>query len=127
MFLAVVAEPPHGFARWINDQRQPASQPGDGASQRGVQLFAAKGCIACHAVRFGERPVGGTVGPDLTHVGSRLTLGAGRLDNRPGALAGWIDNPQALKPTSGGRCARCPAWPACTTCTSGRSPPASWP
>jgi cobalt-zinc-cadmium efflux system protein len=36
--------------------------------------------------------------------------------------------PAALRSTtSRGRCARCPAWRACTTCTSGRSPPASWP
>jgi cytochrome c oxidase subunit 2 len=37
-------------------------------------------------------------GPDLTHVASRRTLAAGTLDNVPGNLAGWIANPQALKP-----------------------------
>ena len=36
--------------------------------------------------------------PDLTHVMSRRTLAAGTLLNNPGNLAGWIENPQALKP-----------------------------
>jgi nitric oxide reductase subunit C len=35
----------------------------------GAMLFQAKGCFACH--RLYE--TGGTLGPDLTHVGSRLT------------------------------------------------------
>jgi hypothetical protein len=38
------------------------------------------------------------LGPDLTHVGSRLQIGAGLLRNHRAALAGWIADPQALKP-----------------------------
>ena len=38
------------------------------------------------------------LGPDLTHVGSRLYLGAGTLRNSPGAMAGWIADPHASKP-----------------------------
>jgi cytochrome c oxidase subunit 2 len=40
----------------------------------------------------------GQQGPDLTHVGSRLTLAAGRLANNVGALAAWIADSQHLKP-----------------------------
>jgi cytochrome c oxidase subunit 2 len=40
----------------------------------------------------------GIVGPDLTHVGSRATLGAGVIDNTPDNLRAWIANPQAIKP-----------------------------
>jgi cytochrome c oxidase subunit 2 len=40
----------------------------------------------------------GEVGPDLTHIGSRLTIAAGTLPNSLGNIAGWIANPQALKP-----------------------------
>ena len=32
----------------------------------------------------------GRVGPDLTHVASRSTIGAGALDNTPANLARWI-------------------------------------
>jgi cytochrome c oxidase subunit 2 len=38
---------------------------------------------------------------DLTHIGSRLTLGAGVVDNNSANIAGWIGNPQALKPGYG--------------------------
>ena len=38
------------------------------------------------------------VGPDLTHVGSRTTLAAGTLPNTVGHLAGWIVDPQKIKP-----------------------------
>ena len=38
------------------------------------------------------------VGPDLTHVGSRLTLGAGILPNNRGTLIGWIGDSQSIKP-----------------------------
>ena len=41
----------------------------------------------------------GVVGPDLTHVGSRLTLGAGRLGNEPGDFARWIARTDHLKPS----------------------------
>lgn len=41
---------------------------------------------------------GGGIGPDLTHVGSRLYIGAGTLRNDAGALAAWIANPHAFKP-----------------------------
>jgi cytochrome c oxidase subunit 2 len=41
---------------------------------------------------------GGRVGPDLTHLAARRTIAAGTLPNTRGYLAGWIANPQALKP-----------------------------
>jgi cytochrome c553 len=41
----------------------------------GRELFFLNGCAACHAIRGTEAR--GKIGPDLTHVGSRLTLGAG--------------------------------------------------
>ena len=39
-----------------------------------------------------------TDGPDLTHVGSRATLGAGVIDNTPANLKSWVVDPQAIKP-----------------------------
>ncbi|MBI3969369.1 MAG: cytochrome c oxidase subunit II [Chloroflexi bacterium] len=98
MAFLVVAEPPDQFAAWVDRQRQPAVEPTDPFLLKGVQAFSREGCIQCHAIRIGGSAVGGTLGPDLTHVGGRLTIGAGLLENTYGNRAGWIGNPQALKP-----------------------------
>jgi cytochrome c oxidase subunit 2 len=87
MALYVVAEEPEQFQRWVANQRKP--------STANNLLFTSQ-CGACHTVR-GTAAVG-TRGPDLTHVGSRLTIGAGLLPNNAGALAGWIASSQHLKP-----------------------------
>jgi cytochrome c oxidase subunit 2 len=50
----------------------------------------------CHSVR--GTLANGIFGPDLTHLMSRLTLGAGVAKNTPENLRVWIDNPSALKP-----------------------------
>ena len=62
----------------------------------GAQAFRAHGCAACHTVRGVNGPL--DRGPDLTHVASRLTLGAGVLPNEPGAAKRWLVGVQALKP-----------------------------
>ena len=36
--------------------------------------------------------------PDLTHLMTRRSLAAGTLVNNPGNLAGWVQNPQNIKP-----------------------------
>jgi len=38
------------------------------------------------------------VAPDLTHLATRGTLGAGTLPNTPAHLGEWVRNPQASKP-----------------------------
>lgn len=62
----------------------------------GRQLFMDSGCVACHRIAGTE--ANGLVGPDLTHVGSRLTLGAGILPNNRGTMIGWIGDSQSIKP-----------------------------
>jgi cytochrome c oxidase subunit 2 len=62
---------------------------------RGAQLFLGTGCGACHTIR--GTAARGTVGPDLTHVGSRLTIGAGLLPDTEEALASFIARPDRLK------------------------------
>jgi cytochrome c oxidase subunit 2 len=62
----------------------------------GRQLFMDSGCAACHRVAGTE--ANGLIGPDLTHVGSRLTLGAGILPNNRGTMIGWIGDSQSIKP-----------------------------
>lgn len=62
---------------------------------RGGQLFLGTGCGACHTIR--GTAARGAIGPDLTHVGSRLTIGAGLLPNTEQALASFIARPDRLK------------------------------
>ncbi|MFL5767082.1 MAG: c-type cytochrome, partial [Actinomycetota bacterium] len=53
-------------------------------------------CVYCHTIRGTNASA--TIGPDLTHVASRNTLAAGTIPNTPGSLAGWILDPQRVKP-----------------------------
>ena len=64
--------------------------------RRGWRLFLDSGCAACHRIAGSE--ANGLAGPDLTHVGSRLTLGAGILPNNRGTMIGWIGDSQSIKP-----------------------------
>jgi len=52
----------------------------------------------CHSIQ--GTPAGSHAGPDLTHLASRRTLAAGTLENNLGTLAGWIVDPQGIKPGS---------------------------
>jgi cytochrome c oxidase subunit II len=96
MAFLIVAEPPDQFAAWIDEQRRPAAQPADAAQQKGQEVFLSSSCVLCHTIR--GTPAGGTVAPDLTHLASRRTIAAGTLPNTPGHLAGWIIDPQNIKP-----------------------------
>jgi cytochrome c oxidase subunit 2 len=94
-FRVVVTSRPE-FERWLAAQAQPAPAPRVARAERGRRLFLASGCGACHTVR--GTAADGVVGPDLTHVGSRLSLGAGRLANDAEALRRWITHTEELKP-----------------------------
>jgi cytochrome c oxidase subunit 2 len=96
MALAVIAEPPAAFAAWQAAQRASAATPSDPDAAAGLAVFQKSACATCHAIRGSEAL--GRVGPDLTHLASRLTLAAGTLANTRGNLAGWIGNSQAIKP-----------------------------
>lgn len=98
MAFAVVAEAPERYAAWAEEQRRPAAEPVSDVARRGRDVFLAQQCSLCHAVR--GTGAWATVGPDLTRVGSRLTLAAGTLPNTRGHLAGWIVDPQRIKPGS---------------------------
>lgn len=95
MGFVVVAHEPRDFARW-RASRRPAPPPADPLARRGLHLFETSGCGACH--RVGGTAAHGLAGPDLTHVGSRRSLGAGILPNNRGTLAGWVADSQTIKP-----------------------------
>ncbi|ARN23133.1 cytochrome c oxidase subunit II [Piscinibacter gummiphilus] len=96
MALHVVVLPPAEFDRWLAAQAAPAGPPRTDEARRGQQRFTDLGCAQCHAVR--GHADGADAGPDLTHVASRLHLGAGTVKNDGGALADWIVRVQQLKP-----------------------------
>jgi cytochrome c oxidase subunit II len=96
MMFVVVAQEPEAFDAWLENVQQDAVQPTGDAASAGRAVFANVGCAGCHAVRGTEAQ--GQLGPDLTHLASRLTLGAAIMPNTRGHLGGWIVNPQALKP-----------------------------
>ena len=96
MALLVVAEPPDSFRAWLARQRDTASTPTDSVAARGQEVFLASSCVMCHAI--GGTPAGSRMGPDLTHLAGRRTIAAGTLPNTRGNLAGWIVDPQRIKP-----------------------------
>lgn len=96
MSLWVVVEEKEAFERWLAKESSPAGEPVDPVAASGRDLFLSSGCGACHAVRGTEAD--GVVGPELTHVGSRLSLGAGTLANDPVAFRAWIRDPEGIKP-----------------------------
>lgn len=88
--------PQEAFEAWLAHQMEPARPPRGALEARGAALFLANGCGACHTVRGTDAD--GTVGPDLTHVGSRYSLGAGILENDVDSFARWIARTEHLKP-----------------------------
>ena len=95
MALEVVASTPEEFEAWRKQQVRSASSSLSGEAKAGQDLFTSR-CGICHSVR--GTTAGGSLGPDLTHVMSRETIGAAALPNTPGALAAWIADPQHIKP-----------------------------
>lgn len=84
------------FAQWLEGQRAVAVEPVEPLAVAGRERFWANGCAACHTIRGTEAR--GLVGPDLTHVGSRTTIGAGLVPNNRAALIRWIAETHIVKP-----------------------------
>jgi len=94
MLLRVVVHSGEEFDAWARAQRRPAVD--DPRVGRGRDLFLRTACINCHTVR--GTAATGRVGPDLTHLMSRATLGAGVATNDAPNLRRWILDPAHLKP-----------------------------
>jgi cytochrome c oxidase subunit II len=96
MRFLVIAQPVEEFESWARSQAEPAALPTSASQQRGAEVFTVFGCGDCHAV--GGTEASGLLGPDLTHLASRRTLGARTVPNERGHLAGWVVDPQGVKP-----------------------------
>lgn len=96
MQLLVIAEPRNDFDARLARMGEPTPDPQTTAERRGRETFMSVGCAACHTIAGTEAD--GDEGPDLTHVGRRLTLGAATIPNTRGHLGGWVVNSQTVKP-----------------------------
>ena len=95
MVLYVVADAPDVYAQWAAQQREPAAAPVTPLQVRGRDLFVSRSCAMCHAIAGTTAQARNA--PDLTHVASRMTIGAGTLGNTPSTRAAWILDPQQFK------------------------------
>jgi cytochrome c oxidase subunit 2 len=112
MLLRVYVDPPETFQKWLDVQKkdrwpnQGDPRLRDKRVAKGEKVFLAQSCVNCHRVR--GTPAKGTYAPDLTHLMSRRTLGAGVMENDPAdrplehlegsKLLDWVRDPQKLKP-----------------------------
>jgi cytochrome c oxidase subunit 2 len=97
MAFWVIAESADQYNSWVKNQTQSSVEPKVGSlEQQGQQAFLGSACVYCHTIQGTN--ASGHIGPDLTHLASRKTIGAGILPNNPGNLAGWTLNSQTVKP-----------------------------
>jgi cytochrome c oxidase subunit 2 len=95
MRIRVVAESEEEFEQWQEEQLAVPRTPERGIAGDGARLFQTKACMNCHTIR--GTAAAARVGPDLTHIADRATIGAGVLTNTPENLAKWLANPQKYK------------------------------
>jgi len=93
MLLVVVVHPKDEFRTWVASQQTAPAEPE--ATRSGRELFSSLACINCHSVRGTSG--NGVFGPDLTHLMSRSTLGAGAVRNTRENLRAWVKDPSAFK------------------------------
>jgi len=84
------------FERFMKAQHDATATPESTKVSRGREVFLKGTCAMCHTVR--GTLAHSRVGPDLTHLASRRAIASGTMANTRGNLAGWILNPQNLKP-----------------------------
>jgi cytochrome c oxidase subunit 2 len=96
MRLRVIAQPQAEFDAWQQQQAQAPAVPAGGDAAQGAQIFQQRTCANCHAIA--GTAAAARAGPDLSHLASRQTLGAGILENTPDNLRKWLADPQAVKP-----------------------------
>jgi cytochrome c oxidase subunit 2 len=93
MSFYTVAMTPSDYDAWLAKERANAKPAMD---SQGEQVFLSSGCGGCHTVRGTQ--ANGKIGPDLTHAGSRQSLGAGILPNTTEGFAKWISQHKTIKP-----------------------------
>jgi cytochrome c oxidase subunit II len=96
MGFLVIAQSQDDYNGWAAHARSPAVAVTDPVALRGERVFESAPCVICHTIDGTNAH--GLIGPNLTHFGSRHTIAARTLPNTLGNLAGWISDPQGIKP-----------------------------
>ncbi len=118
MRFRVIAEPAEDYEAWVAGMQRPPAAP-TGAAVDGQRLFGQH-CSSCHTIdSYREGAYTSEISlqdgrwqgwladienasivsaPNLTHFGTRLTIGAGIRDLDRQTLVEWIEDPGNLKP-----------------------------
>jgi cytochrome c oxidase subunit II len=96
MAIQAIALPEREFEAALEAEAAPAAEPTTDAGTRGKALFLAAGCGACHAVR--GTAAAGSVGPDLTHIGARRSVGTETLPMTKAGVVRFVVDGQHVKP-----------------------------
>jgi cytochrome c oxidase subunit II len=101
MRFRVRAVTPEEFNAWVADRKQGAKLPTEPVALAGKALFegaqpSKATCFACHTVEGTKAKA--EVGPNLTNIGARPTIGAGLIENTDANLRRWVRNPLEIKP-----------------------------
>jgi cytochrome c oxidase subunit 2 len=96
MGIIVSAVSPEQFETWHSSMLQPHKLSSDPIEKKGLGVFRRSGCGECHSIR-GLVSSSINVGPNLSYLAKRLTLGAATIPNNRGHLASWIANPDSSK------------------------------
>ena len=96
MLFEVVAQPEAEFDSWLARQRRPAAEPRGATATRGRDVFMESSCAGCHRVRGTSAQ--GRLGPDLTHLADRQTIGAGLMPLERENLRAFVLDAQEEKP-----------------------------
>jgi cytochrome c oxidase subunit 2 len=127
MLFRATAVSDEAFAQWVADEKAGHTPPGDrswdewyalydtnpdaltGDLNEGLKLFMGRAkCATCHVVNGNPRALG-VAGPNLTNIGSRMSLAAGWLNHRTedgeidveqqyDNLFKWLKEPDVVKP-----------------------------
>lgn len=96
MRFRVIAHTPDDFEAWVQDQLAEAAAPPPAE----IESIVTGTCMSCHTIAGLESASGqppAIPAPDLTHIGSRETIAAGKLPNTVEGLSTWLRDPPAVK------------------------------
>ncbi len=94
MRMMAVAVEPEEYDAWVEAMTVPEEPEAD-LAQVGHDIFMRSTCIACHAIE-GTRAQG-RLGPDLTMMGDRFSIGAGLMANTEENMTEWLLHAPELK------------------------------
>jgi cytochrome c oxidase subunit 2 len=98
MRFIVVVQSQADFNAWVKDQTTAPGKPPTAEALKGQQVFTTGACVGCHTIQ--GTIAKGTIGPDLTHIGSHETLAGATLANDPKDMAMWLHDPPGVIPGS---------------------------